>query len=261
MLFDSHAHYDDEKFDTDRDALLSSLEDEGVVGIVNAGSSLASSYRSCELSKKYDSIYFTAGVHPEEAAEDMKNENWLNEIRALCKEAKCVAVGEIGLDYYWTKETADIQKECFEKQLVLASELSLPVVVHDREAHGDCLEIVRRHPEVKGVFHCFSGSVEMAKELLSLGWYLSVNGVLTFTNARKTVEVISALPTLHKDGLSRLLIETDCPYLAPVPMRGKRNHSGLMKYTAEKAAQLLGMDYEAFCLLTCDNAKRFYGIK
>jgi len=169
-------------------------------------------------------------------------------------------VGEIGFDYYWEKETAPIQQKCFRAQLELCRELSLPAVVHDREAHGDSLAIVKEYPDVTGLFHCFSGSVEMLKEVLKMRWYISMGGVVTFKNARKTVEVIEALKDIP-NGTERLLLETDCPYLAPVPHRGELNHSGLMHNTAQRIAELLGTTKEELIKLTYDNAMRFYGIK
>ncbi len=260
MLFDSHAHYDDEKFDGIRDEILSKMPEYGVGGIVNAGASLKGSYASRDLAHKYDFMYFTAGIHPESAAKDMKHDGWLSEIEELLQDKKCVAVGEIGLDYYWEKETAPQQKECFELQLCLCEKTGLPAIVHDREAHGDCLEIVKKHKDATGLFHCFSGSVEMAKEIISMGWYISIGGVVTFKNARKTVEVIEGLKDIS-NGTSRLLLETDCPYLAPVPHRGELNHSGLMSNTATKIAELLGMTTEEVEKLTYDNAMRFYNLK
>lgn len=260
MFFDSHAHYDDEKFDGIRDDILGSMRNMGVGKIVNAGASLEGSEKSRELSNKYDFMYFTAGVHPESAAEDSKNSDWLCKIEQLCRDERCVGVGEIGLDYYWEKETAPIQKECFDLQLTLSEKLGLPAIVHDREAHGDSLEMIKRHPDAFGLFHCFSGSVEMMRELISLGWYISVGGVATFKNARKTVEVIEALKDIP-EGTSRLLLETDCPYLAPVPHRGELNHSGLMVHTASKISELLGIGLEEVERLTYDNAMRFYRIK
>ncbi len=260
MLFDAHAHYDDDKFDGIRESILGSIKNMGVGKIVNAGASLDGSYKSRDLSHKYDFMYFTAGVHPEAAAEDSKDDEWLYKIEELCRDEKCVGVGEIGLDYYWEKETAPIQKMCFDMQLTLSEKLGLPAIVHDREAHGDCLEMIKKHPDAHGLFHCFSGSVEMAREIISLGWYISVGGVVTFKNARKTVEVIEALKDIP-EGTSRLLLETDCPYLAPVPHRGELNHSGLMEHTAEKVAELLSVTKADVEKLTYDNAMRFYGIK
>ena len=260
LLFDSHAHYDDEKFDGLRDGLLSSMREQGVGGIVNAGASLTSSQTSRDLAHTYGFLWFCAGVHPENAAEDMKNADWLSRVEALSRDEKCVAIGEIGLDYYYGKDTADEQKECFDAQLSLAEKRGLPVVIHDREAHGDCLDILKAHPRVTGLFHCFSGSVEMAKELLAKGWYLSMGGVVTFSNARKAVEVVEALPSLHPEGKKRLLLETDCPYLAPVPYRGKLNHSGLMRHTCEKVAALWKMPPDEVAAVTYENALRFYDL-
>ncbi len=261
MLFDAHEHYDDEKFDSVRDELLTGMKALDVSKIVNAGSSLDTSFSSRELAHKYSFMYFTAGVHPEAAVRDMQNGDWLSMIEELCKDEKCVALGEIGLDYYYGKDDIEAQKQCFDMQLTLSEKIGLPVIIHDRDAHGDCLEMIKRHKDARGLFHCFSGSVEMAKEILELGWYISVGGVVTFKNARKTVEVISNLAKLHPKALSRLLLETDCPYLAPVPHRGELNHSGLMKYTAEKVAELLGMSYEEVSQLTYNNAVEFYRIK
>ena len=260
MLLDSHAHYDDKKFDECRDELLSEMHKFGVAKIVNAGASIDGSYASRELSHKYDFMYFCAGIHPENAFEEMQKYRWLERIEQCCRDEKCVAVGEIGLDYYWDKEHISEQKECFEAQLDLARLLGLPVVIHDREAHGDCLDIVRRHKDICGLFHCFSGSVEMAREIISMGWYISVGGVVTFKNARKLVEVVEALRDIP-EGKSRLLLETDCPYLAPVPHRGELNHSGLMKYTASRVAELLGIETAEVEALTYENAMRFYNIK
>ena len=260
MLFDSHAHYDDEKFDDCRDEILGGIKNYGIAGIVNAGASLRGSYASRELAHKYDFMYFTAGIHPESAKDDCETSDWLEQIEVLSQDEKCVAVGEIGLDYYWEKETAPIQKECFVKQLELARKRGLPAVIHDREAHGDCLEIVKNFTDVKILFHCYSGSVEMLREILKMGMYISMGGVVTFKNARKTVEVIEALKDIP-DGTSRLLLETDCPYLAPVPHRGKLNHSGLMEHTAEKIAELLGATPDEVASLTYDNAMKFYNLK
>ncbi len=260
MIFDSHAHYDDKKFDGIRDEILLEISSQGVGKIVNAGSSLESSRKAMTLSEKYDFLYFTAGVHPEAVTEDTKSTDWLSAVEKLCHHKKCVAVGEIGLDYYWDKENKELQKECFRAQMELARKLSLPVVVHDREAHGDCLEIVKEYPDVKGLFHCFSGSQQIAKEIFSLGWYISMGGVVTFKNARKTVELIEALPSLHSEAYSRLLLETDCPYLAPVPHRGELNHSGMIKFVVEKIASLSGKSCEEIENVTYDNAMRFYNL-
>ncbi len=260
MLFDAHAHYDDEKFDDCRDELLLQMNQFGVGCIVNAGASIESSEKALELSRKYDFVYFTAGIHPENAVEDIKKNRWLERIEELCRDKKCVAVGEIGLDYYWTKDYIAEQKECFMAQMELCKLHKLPVVVHDREAHGDCLEIVKKFPGVTGLFHCFSGSVEMASELFSMGWYISMGGVVTFKNSRKAVEVIESFKTVNSAYLDRLLLETDAPYLAPVPHRGKLNHSGLIQHTAQVIADILGEDIEGVKKLTYENAKKFYNL-
>ncbi len=262
-IFDSHAHYDDERFDGVRDALIADIvQNENVSMIVNAGASLSSTESSKVLSEKYDHVYFTAGVHPESADTDSKCANWLDTVAENAKHPKCVAIGEIGLDYYYGRNTAEIQKEVFVKQMELADKMPMPVVVHDREAHADSLSIVSEFPKVYGVFHSYSGSFEMAKELVKRGWYISFNGILTFKNARKTIEVLEGLKDF--DGgkyLDRILVETDCPYLAPVPFRGKTNHSGYIKYVAEKAAEILCVSPDAFCELTYKNACRFYGLE
>ncbi len=262
-IFDSHAHYDDERFDDVRDSVLEELIRDWDVGvIVNAGASLSSTESSKILSEKYDQVYFAAGVHPESADTDSKCAEWLEIVAESAKHPKCVAIGEIGLDYYYGKDTAEIQKEVFAKQMELADKMSMPVVIHDREAHSDCLSIISDFSNVYGVFHSYSGSFEMAKELVKRGWYISFNGILTFKNARKTVEVLEGLNRLE-DGryLDRILVETDCPYLAPVPFRGKTNHSGYIKYVAEKAAEILGIRPEAFCELTYKNACKFYRLE
>lgn len=260
LLFDTHAHYDDTRFDENRDELLSTLPSQGIGLVVNIGASLEGTQKSLELAEKYNHVYFTAGIHPD-GVDSLSNPDRIRILKDCLKHEKCVAIGEIGLDYYYGKEEKERQLLLFEEQMKLADEYGMPVVIHDREAHGDCLEMIKRYPRVKGVFHCFSGSVELAKELFSLGWYISVGGVVTFANAKKLVEVVEALPTLGTDAMSRLLLETDCPYLAPVPFRGKTNHSGYMKYTAERVAQLLGIEYDELCMKTYENGLRFYGLE
>lgn len=261
-IFDSHAHYDDEKFDGVRDEILTQVHLSGVEKICNIGASLASSRKSVELSHKYDFVYASVGVHPSDAVKDMQNPHWLSELEKMYTENdKVRAIGEIGLDYYWTPEEKDEQKVCFRSQMALAQRLGAPVVIHDREAHGDVLEIMKEFPDVKGVVHSFSGSCEMAKEVLKMGYYISVNGVTTFKNARKIVEIVENIRSLHSDGLNRLLVETDCPYLTPVPHRGETNRSDYIKFTAEKCGQLLGMSAEEFCEITYNNAERFYGLE
>ncbi len=228
-IFDSHAHYTDKAFDNDRESLLDSLKESGICGVINCGADLPSSQKSIELSEKYDFIFSACGVHPEEVLN--LPENYLDIIKAMAQHEKCVAIGEIGLDYYWTKETRNKQIDVFENQIILAKELNLPIIVHDRDAHGDTLDILKKH-KPKGVVHCFTGSVEMAKEVVNSGMYIGLGGVVTFKNARKAVEVAEYIP------LDRLLLETDCPYMAPVPMRGKRNNSSYITYVAEKIAEI-----------------------
>lgn len=261
-IFDSHAHYDDEKFDGVRDEILAEVHSNGVSKICNIGASLASSKKSVELSEKYDFVYASVGVHPSDAVKDMQNSNWLCELEEMyVKNEKVRAIGEIGLDYYWTPEEKEEQKKCFRAQMALAQKLNAPVIIHDREAHGDVLEIMREYDGVTGVVHSFSGSAEMAKEVLRMGYYISVNGVTTFKNARKIVEIVESLHKLHPDGINRILVETDCPYLTPVPHRGKTNRSDYIKFTAERCGELLGITASEFCDITYKNACRFYGIE
>ena len=261
ILFDSHAHYDDARFDEDRDEILKSIHANGVARVVNVGSSLATSARSLSLAEKYRFVYAAVGVHPSDARSDMENGDWLSKLEGMARSTdKCRAVGEIGLDYYYGKDDISEQKECFRQQMALAEKLSLPVIVHDRDAHEDTLDIIKEFPNVRGVVHAFSGSFEMAKEVLKRGWYIGVGGVLTFKNARKLIEIVERLNELSPDALRHILTETDCPYLTPVPHRGERNRSDYMTFVAEKAASLLGMTAEEFALLTYQNACRFYGL-
>lgn len=260
-IFDSHAHYDDGRFDENRDEIIAEVFSNGVKKICNIGASLASSERAVELSKKYDNIYASVGVHPSDAVRDMASADWLKKIEDMyVNNPKVVAIGEIGLDYYWTPEEKEEQKVCLRAQMDLARKLGAPVIIHDREAHGDVLEIMKEYPEVTGVVHSFSGSFEMAKEVMKLGYYISVNGVTTFKNARKIVEIVENLRDIHPDAMDRILVETDCPYLTPVPHRGETNRSDYIKFTAEKCGELLGISAEEFCEITYKNACRFYGI-
>lgn len=254
MLFDTHAHYDSRQFNADRDEVLSGLQERGVSLVVNPGCDLASSRMAVELAEKYPFVYAAVGFHPEELEGAELSD--LEEIRRLAAHKKVVAIGEIGLDYYWVKDEEGRRKEqeFFRAQLALAEELSLPVIVHDREAHGDTLSIVKEFPNVRGVFHCYSGSVEMARELVEMGWYISFTGVLTYKNARKAVEVAEAIP------LERLMIETDAPYMAPEPHRGKRNDSGYVRHTCEKLAEIKKMDFEKCSKITMETSCQFFGI-
>ena len=254
MFFDTHAHYDDERFDADREALLASLPEKGVGCVVNCGSDTASSRRSLELASRFPHVYAAAGIHPESAGEYTAGD--LMAVEAMLGEEKVVAVGEIGLDYYYEDAAPrETQLELLRIQLRLAAEKDLPVVIHDREAHADSLMAVKEVPGLRGVFHCYSGSVEMAQELAKLGWYFSFGGAVTFKNARKAPEVIAALPP------ERLMLETDCPYLAPVPFRGKRCDSSLLPYTAAAVAAFRGVTAEEIELLTWENACTFFGVR
>lgn len=252
MYFDTHAHYDDEAFDADRDSVIQSLPAAGVSLVLNAASDLNSSFETVALAEKYPFFYAAVGIHPHEAS-TMSREA-LEKLRALTLNKKVVAIGEIGLDYYYNFSPREEQKEAFRLQMALAQELNLPVIVHDRDAHEDSLEIVRAFPGVRGVFHCYSGSLETAKELVKLGWYLSFTGAVTFKNARKAPEVVAWIPE------DRLMIETDCPYLAPVPLRGKRNDSRNLKFIAERIAEIRGTTTEHIAEVTMRNGISFFGI-
>lgn len=255
MLFDTHAHYDDSRFDEDRDTLLASMPEHDVGLILNPGCDLESSLKAVEYAKKYEFIYAAVGIHPENIETGWESE--LEEIKTLAQsESKTRAIGEIGLDYHWEKEERGraVQQVVFRRQMELARELGLPVIVHDREAHGDCLEITRRFPEVKGVYHCFAGSVEMARELVNLGYFISFTGVITFKNARKAIEVIKDIPLEH------LMIETDSPYMAPEPYRGRRNSSLYVRRIAEKIAEIKGLTLSEVEHATTENGKRLFGI-
>jgi len=252
MLFDSHAHLDDEKFDIDRETVIESLKCEGLSYVVNIGADMESSRKSVELAKKYDFIYAAVGVHPHEAAQMTDAD--LEELEELSKYDKVVAIGEIGLDYHYDDTDEEAQKLWFKKQLELSKKLNLPFIVHDRDAHADTLEIIKEVGYYNGVMHCFSGSAEMARQVTDLGMYVSLAGTVTFKNAPKAQAVASSVP------LDKLLIETDCPYLTPEPFRGKRNNPANVKYTAMKISELRGMSYEELTKITLENAKKFYNI-
>lgn len=251
-IFDSHAHYDDAAFDDDRDELLNGLPGQGVDLVLNCACDLNSCRTTLELSEKYDYIYAACGVHGLDA-ESVKGVDFIPALRDFCKAEKCVAIGEIGLDYHYEAETRELQLEVFEKQLALAKELDLPVIVHDREAHADVLELLRKYRPT-GVLHCFTGSVEMAKEIISLGMYIGLGGAVTFKNARKPVEVASFVPE------DRLLTETDCPYMTPVPHRGKRNDSSFIRFTAERLAEIRETDTQHIIDIANANAARLFKI-
>lgn len=250
-IFDTHAHYDDSRFDEDRDELITSLKDKGVSQIVNCGCDLKSSLTTVALSEKFDFIYAAVGIHAHEAEEATESD--LKEIEKLYEKEKIVAVGEIGLDYHYDFSPREIQLEIFDRQLALANKLDLPVIVHDREAHEDTMKLLTKY-KPKGVVHCFSGSVEMAKEIVKLGMYIGIGGAVTFKNAKKPVEVVEYLP------LDRLLLETDAPYMTPVPFRGQRCDSSHIAYTAEKIAQIKGIDVQELISICNENAKKLFRI-
>lgn len=252
MFFDTHAHYDDEAFDTDREALLTDIHANGVGFVLNPGCDAQSSGKALKLADKFVFVYAAVGIHPEELSKFSEDE--MNEIQQLAKHPKCAAIGEIGLDYYWDDSRKKEQKELFRRQIELALALDKPVIIHDREAHADSLELVRAYPGLRGVFHCYSGSAEMARELLKRGWYLGFDGPITYKNARKTLEVLEICP------LDRILAETDSPYLSPVPMRGKRNYSGNLRYIIEKIAEIKKLDVKEAESITFENGKKLFGI-
>lgn len=245
-IFDTHAHYDDKAFDNDREIILESLNQAGITSVLNAGCSIESSIKSLRLAEKYDFIYASAGVHPHESAGYKKEDSY--EICDLLKKDKVVAIGEIGLDYHYDFSPRDIQKQVFREQLALASLLDVPVIIHEREALHDMEEIVSAFPKVRGVFHCFSGSRETAKELIDKGWMLSFGGAVTFKNARRAIEVLSYIPD------SSFMIETDSPYMTPEPFRGKRNDSRYLHEVASRIAQIRKTDKENIINITSANA-------
>ncbi len=253
-LFDTHAHYDADAFDADRMEVLSSMPGQGVELILNPGCDLKSSQTAVELAERFPFVYAAVGVHPEECA-DWNAEHDIPVLEALAQNPKVRAIGEIGLDYHWAENPPrELQQQAFHAQLELAEKLDLPVIVHDRDAHHDCLDIVRAHPNVTGVYHCYSGGVEDAKTLMKLGWMISFTGSITFKNARRALEVIDLLP------MDRIMIETDSPYMSPEPFRGRRNDSGRVHLVAEAIARRKGLDPEEVARITLENGKRFFRI-
>lgn len=253
MLFDTHAHVDDRAFDEDRQALLESLPAAGITMLLNPGCSLETSRNAVKNANAYDYIYAAVGSHPDAA--DEVNEEVLEQYRTLVREnPKVRAIGEIGLDYHYEDIPRQIQQQAFRAQMALAQELNMPVIIHDREAHEDCLNIIGEFPSVKGVFHCFSGSAEMARQLTKMGWYVGFTGVITFKNARRAVEAAAVVP------LDRIVIETDCPYMSPEPFRGKRNDPSRVYRMAEKLAQIRDLPLEEIQRITVENGKRLYRI-
>ena len=254
MIFDTHAHYDDDAFDEDRDVLLSGMREQNVEYIVNVGASMASSERSIKLAEKYPFVYAAVGVHPDEVGE--LDEEKFAKLREWTSHEKVKAVGEIGLDYYWDKEKHDLQKHWFMRQMELASEVKLPMIVHSREAAKDTLDMViaAKPLNLSGIIHCYSYSVEQAREYLNMGYYIGIGGVVTFKNAKKLKEVAEYTP------LSQIVLETDCPYLAPTPFRGKRNDSSKIAYVAEELAAIKQVPVEEVIRITNENGRRLYNI-
>lgn len=248
LIFDSHAHYDDEKFDGIRDELLSEMPLHGVAGLINCGCDVCSSKTALSLAEKYEYIYAAVGIHPENIGGGT-----VGEIKTLSRHKKCVAIGEIGLDYYWVSDNKEEQKKLFKEQLELANSLCLPVIVHDRDAHADTLELLKKY-KPKGVLHSFSGSPETAKQLLDLGLYIGIGGVVTFKNAKRLPEVVAMLPD------DRFLLETDAPYLAPVPYRGKTNNSAMIYFTAKKIAEIRNTSVRNILALSKQNAEKLFKI-
>ena len=252
LLFDTHAHLNDPAFDPDREELMNGLAAKGVGLVMNAGCSLESSRDIVNMTAKYPWLYGSVGSHPDSA--DEVDEQVIEEYRKLCQNEKIKAIGEIGLDYYYEDIPREIQQKAFRMQMALAKELDMPVIVHEREAHDDGMRIVKEFPGVTGVFHCYSGSAEMARQLVKMGWYIGFTGVLTFKNARKAVETAASIP------LDRIVIETDCPFMAPEPFRGKRNDPGYLYRMAERLAEIRGITPEEAAIATTENAKRLYRI-
>ena len=254
MIFESHAHYDDEAFDADRDELLSSMPEKGISHIVNVAATSQSFADIQALMEKYPHVYGAFGIHPDEVGE--MDEEVLEQMRTLCKHEKTVAIGEIGLDYYWDKEKHDLQKQWFERQMEVAREAQKPFIIHSREAANDTLDMAKgmRVGEIGGIVHCFSYGKEIAREYLNMGLYIGIGGVVTFKNAKKLKEVVEYAP------LNSLLLETDCPYLAPAPYRGKRNTSLLIPYIAEEIARIKGVSYEEVVSATHDNAMKVFNL-
>ena len=252
MIFETHAHLNDPAFDEDRESLILGLPKKGIEAVMNVGCCLESSHDCIALAEKYPFVYASVGSHPDSA--DEVNEAVIEKYRQMAKHPKVLAIGEIGLDYYYETIPREIQQKAFRMQMELAKELNMPVIIHERNAHDDGMRIVKEFPGVTGVFHCYSGSAEMARQLVNMGWYIGFTGVLTFKNARKAVETAESIP------LERIVLETDCPFMAPEPFRGKRNDPGYLYRMAERLAEIRGISVEEVHNLTTDNAKKLYRI-
>jgi len=250
MLFDTHAHMNDEAFDADREQMILGLPDKGIQYVMNVGCSLHSSGDCIAMAEKYPFVYASVGTHPDAAPE--VDEEVIEKYRQMAKHPRVLAIGEIGLDYYYETVPREIQQKAFRMQMELARELKMPVIIHERDAHDDAMRIVKEFKDVTGVFHCYSGSAEMARQLVNMGWYIGFTGVLTFKNARKAVETAERIP------LDRIVLETDCPFMAPEPFRGKRNDPGYLYRMAERLAQIRGITPEEAQAATLENAKRLY---
>lgn len=255
QLIDTHAHYDDARFDGIRDDILNEIFSGDVKYIINAATNLNNAKTTLALAEEYPGMFAICGIHPCDCTDISEIDDTLSKVKEYLKHPKVVAIGEIGLDNHWPEPHADIQAKWFEAQMRLAEETGMPVVIHDREAHGACMDAILAFPKVRGVFHSFSGSPEMARELVRRGWYVSFSGTVTFKNAARVVEAAAAVP------MDRILSETDCPYLAPHPHRGEMNHSGYMHLTVEKLAERKGVSYEEMCDAILGNAKTLFGIK
>ena len=252
MIFDTHAHYENEHFNTDLNAVLTGLESKGVGYVVNPSNNLANFRKAVKIAEKYPFVYAAVGIHPKYAHEVQPG--WIAAVEAMSYHPRVVAIGEIGLDYYRGNHTSDMQKDVFREQMRLAQQLKLPVIVHDRDAHQDCLEIVRAFPEIRGVYHCFSGSLEDAKTLVNIGWLLSFSGVVTYKNSKKAREILEWMP------LDRIMVESDSPYQAPVPFQGQRNDSGYVYRVIETIAEVKGLPFEEIRHITEENGKNLFGI-
>lgn len=252
MYFDSHAHYDDKRFDEDRESLISYMHQHGVDYILNSGESMKAIKSGLQLAQEYDFIYTAVGIHPHNVKS--LTEDDMTILKLFAQKPKVQAIGEIGLDFYYDNSPRDAQRKWFRRQLELARELDMPVIIHSREASQECFDIIKESGVRKGDIHCYSGSVEMAINYIEMGFYIGVGGVVTYNNAKKLVDVVDSIP------LNRILIETDCPYLSPVPNRGKRNDSTNLKFVVDKISEIKGISHDEVAKTTSDNAKKLFGI-